>query len=74
LSEFEKAVGKNTLDLLTQAMKTPQGAANALNQLPAAERNKLLKLMADPSQWSSKTGLSSTAAIRETIQSLTTEE
>jgi hypothetical protein len=74
LSEFEKAVGKNTLDLLTQAMKTPQGAANALNQLPAAERNKLLKLMADPSQWSSKTGLSSTAAIRETIKSLTTEE
>ena len=74
LSEFEKAVGKNTLDLLTQAMKTPQGAANALNQLPATERNKLLKLMADPSQWSSKTGLSSTAAIRETIKSLTTEE
>lgn len=74
LSEFEKAVGKNTLDLLTQAMKTPQGAANALNQLPAVERNKLLKLMADPSQWSSKAGLSSTAAIRETIQSLTTAE
>lgn len=74
LSEFEKAVGKNTLDLLTQAMKTPQGAANVLNQLPAVERNKLLKLMADPSQWSSKPGLTSTAALRETIQSLTTEE
>lgn len=74
LSEFEKAVGKNTLDLLTQAMKTPQGAANALNQLPAVERNKLLKLMADPSKWSSKSGLASTAAVRETVQSLTTAE
>jgi hypothetical protein len=74
LSEFEKAVGKNTLDLLTQAMKTPQGAANVLEQLPAVERNKLLKLMADPSKWSSKPGLASTAAVRETVQSLTTPE
>lgn len=74
LSEFEKAVGRDTLNVLTQAMKTPQGAANVLNQLPATERNKVLKLMADPSKWSSKPGLSSTAALRETVQSLTTEE
>ena len=35
LSEFEKAVGKDTINLLTQAMKSPSGAANILEQLPA---------------------------------------
>jgi len=74
LSEFEKAVGRDTLNLLTQAMKTPQGASNVLNQLPAVERNKVLQLMADPSKWSSKAGSTGTAALRETIQSLTTGE
>lgn len=74
LSEFEKAVGKETIDLLTQAMKNPQGAANILEQLPAVEKNKVLRLMADPSKWSSKTGLSFSAAVRETVKSLTAEE
>lgn len=74
LSEFEKAVGRDTLNLLTQAMKTPQGASNVLNQLPTVERNKVLQLMADPSKWSSKAGSTGTAALRETIQSLTTGE
>lgn len=74
LSEFEKAVGRDTLNLLTQAMKNPQGAANILEQLPAVERNKVLRLMADPSKWSSKTGLSSTAAMREAVQPLLATE
>ncbi len=74
LSEFEKAVGRDTLNLLTQAMKNPQGAANILEQLPAAERNKVLRLMADPSKWSSKAGLSSTAAMREAVQPLLAAE
>jgi hypothetical protein len=74
LSEFEKAVGKDTLDLLTQAMKNPRGAVNILEQLPAVERNKVLRLMADPSKWSSKAGLSSTAAMREAVQPLLAAE
>lgn len=74
LSEFEKAVGKDTLDLLTQAMKNPQGAVNILEQLPAVERNKVLRLMADPSKWSSKAGLSSSAAAREAVKSMMAEE
>lgn len=74
LSEFEKAVGKETIDLLTQAMKNPQGAANILEQLPTVEKNNVLRLMADPSKWSSKAGLSSSAAVRETVKSLTSEE
>lgn len=74
LSEFEKSVGKETMDLLTQAMKTPQGATNLLNQLPTVERNKVVGLLADPTKWSTKTGLAGTAAMRETAKSLMSEE
>jgi len=52
ISELEKAVSTKTLQTLTEAMKTPQGAADLLSTLPAAERNQVLKLLADPSQWS----------------------
>jgi hypothetical protein len=52
ISELEKAVNTKTLQTLTEAMKTPQGAANLLSTLPAAERNQVLKLLSDPSQWS----------------------
>jgi hypothetical protein len=52
ISELEKAVSTKTLQTLTEAMKTPQGAANLLSTLPAAERNQVLKLLSDPSQWS----------------------
>jgi len=59
--------------LLTQAMKSPAGAANILEQLPTAERNKVLSLMADPTKWSTKTGLTGSAVLREAAQSLTEE-
>ena len=52
ISELEKSVSTKTLQTLTEAMKTSQGAANLLATLPAAERNQVLKLLADPSQWS----------------------
>ena len=74
MSEFEKSVGKETMDLLTQAMKTPQGATNLLNQLPSTERNKVIGLLADPTKWSTKGGLTGTAAMRETAKSLMSEE
>lgn len=74
LSEFEKAVGKETIDLLTQAMKTPKGAADILGQLPATERNKVINALSDPSKWSSKAGLTGSAAVRETAKSLMAEE
>ena len=70
LSEFEKSVGKETINLLTQAMKSPSGAANLLDQLPAVERNKLLSLMADPSKWSTKSGLTGSAVLRETAKAM----
>lgn len=74
LSEFEKAVGKETIDLLTQAMKTPKGASDILGQLPAIERNKVINALSDPSKWSSKAGLTGSAAVRETAKSLMAEE
>lgn len=71
ISEFEKAVGRDTLDILTQAMKNPRNAANLLEQLPTVEKNKILNLLADPSKWSSKAGSAGSAAVRETVKSLT---
>ena len=68
ISEFEKAVGKDTMDILTQAMKSPEGATNLLQTLPAVERNKVLNLLSDPSQWSSKAGLAGMAGLRETVK------
>lgn len=69
ISEFEKAVGKETLDVLTQAMKNPRNASNLLEQLPTVEKNKVLKLLSDPSKWSSKSGAVGSAALRQTVQS-----
>lgn len=74
LSEFEKAVGKETVDLITQAMKNPRSAANLLEQLPAKDRNQVINLLSDPTKWSTKPSLTTSAAMRETAKSLVTEE
>jgi len=49
LSEYEKAIGAKTMKILTEAMKTPQGAANLLETLPQAERSRVTELLLDPS-------------------------
>ena len=69
ISELEKAVNTKTLQALTEAMKTPQGAANLLSTLPAAERNQVLKLLADPSQWSPTLSSSATFGFKGAFQS-----
>jgi hypothetical protein len=51
LSILEDKIGKKTMDILTESLKTPEGAANLLESLPAAERNRVLQLLADPNQW-----------------------
>ena len=68
ISELEKAVNTKTLQALTEAMKTPQGAANLLSTLPAAERNQVLKLLADPSQWSPTLSSSATFGFKGAFQ------
>ena len=49
---LENKIGNKTMRTLTEAFKTPQGAADLLNTLPASERSKVLKLISDPSKWS----------------------
>ena len=48
LSILENKIGKKTLETLTEAMKTPEGAAALLETLPASERVRVLKLISDP--------------------------
>lgn len=74
LSEFEKAVGKDTMTLLTEAMKNPRSASNLLEQLPTAEKNNVLKLLSEPEKWSTKAGLTGSSAMRETVKNIISEE
>lgn len=48
---LENKIGNKTMRILTEAFKTPQGAADLLNTLPANERSKVLQLISDPSKW-----------------------
>jgi hypothetical protein len=49
LNILESKIGAKTMATLTEALKTPEGAANLLDTLPAAERSRVLQLIADPS-------------------------
>jgi hypothetical protein len=51
LSELEQRLGTKTMDQLTKAMKTPEGAANLLETLPATERNRVLNLLSNPQRF-----------------------
>jgi len=55
LQILETKIGAKTMTTLTEALKTPQGAADLLATLPGEERIKVLKLLSDPSQWKSGT-------------------
>ena len=52
LGILENKIGAKTMATLTESLKTPEGAAKLLESLPAQERNRVLKLISDPSQWS----------------------
>jgi hypothetical protein len=67
ISELERAVGQKTLKTLTEAMKTPQGAADLLSTLPAAERNQVLRILSDPSQWSPTISTSTTFGLKNAL-------
>ena len=49
LSELEQRLGAKTMSKLTEAMKTPEGAADLLKTLPAVERNQVLQILSNPS-------------------------
>jgi hypothetical protein len=67
LSELEQRVGAKTMAQLTQAMKTPQGAANLLETLPAAERNRVLNLMTKPQTWKPGTAAATGIAVKNAL-------
>jgi hypothetical protein len=48
LATVELQIGEKTMRLLTEAMKTPQGAANLLNTIPGPERNRIAILLRNP--------------------------
>src|SRR5574343_313095 len=52
LSELEKAIGSRSMKVLSEAAQSPSRTANLLESLPAAERNRVLQLIGDPSKWS----------------------
>ena len=51
LDVLEKKVGKDTVRKLTEASKTTKDFDALLNTLPAVERNKVLKVLNNPSEW-----------------------
>ena len=63
LNILETKIGTKTMATLTEALKTPEGAAQLLESLPAAERSRVLQLMADPTKW----GVPTRAAVTGTI-------
>ena len=51
LQILEDKIGTKTMDVLTKASQTPEGAAELLATLPGAERNRVLKLLSNPQEW-----------------------
>lgn len=67
LSELEQRVGAKTMSQLTQAMKTPEGAANLLETLPASERNRVINLMTKPQTWKPGAAAATGVAIKNAL-------
>jgi hypothetical protein len=69
LSELEQRIGAKTMSQLTQAMKTPQGAADLLETLPASERNRVINLMTKPQTWKPGTAAAAGVAVKNALAS-----
>jgi hypothetical protein len=50
LATLETQIGDKTMRILTEAMKTPQGAADLLSTIPGPERNRVAILLRNPAQ------------------------
>jgi hypothetical protein len=58
LDILENKIGRATMVQLTAALKTPEGAANLIETLPAVERNRVLKILSNPASWKGGAGVS----------------
>jgi hypothetical protein len=58
LDILENKIGRATMEQLTTALKTPEGAANLIDTLPAVERHRVLKILSNPAGWKGGAGVS----------------
>lgn len=70
ISELQKRVGTKSMKVLSEAMQSPEGAANLLERLPTAERNRILQLISDPSKWSKSTRAAVTGGAAATTSNM----
>lgn len=61
LQIIENKIDRKTMATLTEALKTPEGAVDLLSALPAAERNKVLRVLSNPQEW--KPGAATAAVV-----------
>lgn len=61
LQIIESKIDAKTMATLTEALKTPEGAADLLGTLPATERNKVLRVLSNPQTW--KPGAAAASAV-----------
>lgn len=73
LNILENKIGQKTMATLTESLKTPEGAANLLESLPAAERNRVLQLIGDPSKWSAPARATVTGTTAASVNMLAPE-
>lgn len=73
LNILENKIGQKTIVTLTEALKTPSGAANLLESLPATERNRVLQIIADPTKWSAPSRATVTGGTAAAVNMLAPE-
>jgi hypothetical protein len=63
LQILEDRIGTKTMDVLTKASQTPQGATELLNTLSGAERVRVLNLLSNPQNWKPGTAAAAVNAL-----------
>ncbi len=67
LQILENKIGTKTMDMLTAASQTPQGAAELLDTLPASERVRVLNLLSKPQTWKPGTAAATATAVKNVM-------
>jgi len=73
LDILENKIGRKTMTTLTEALKTPGAAADLLETLPGQERVRVLKLLSNPSQWTSGGKAAATGSMSMGVNALAPE-
>jgi hypothetical protein len=73
LDILENKIGRKTMTTLTESLQTPGGAVSLLERLPAQERNRILKLLSNPSEWKEGTRAAVRGAAAGSLNALAPE-